>query len=74
MAASSSQAAMPTTQHHNHGIELTERKSAQFGTREIMEPRQSDIDLKSDGSDDHEDTTRSTNIDRNDMDRMGKRR
>ena len=65
---------MPTTQHLNHGIELTERKSAQFGgTREILEPQQSDFDLKIDGSDDHEDNTRSTNIDRHDMERMGKR-
>jgi hypothetical protein len=64
---------MPTTQHHNHGIELTERKSAQFGTQEILEPQQSDLDLKIDGSDDHEDSTKSTNIDRHDMDRMGKR-
>jgi len=64
---------MPTTQHLNHGIELTERKSAQFGTREILEPLQSDLDLKIDGSDDHEDNTRSTNIDRHDMERMGKR-
>jgi choline transport protein len=64
---------MPPTQHVNHGIELTERKSAQFGTREIMESQPSDLDLESDGSDDHEDTTRSTNIDRHDMERMGKR-
>jgi len=65
-ASSSSQAATPASERSNHGIELTERKSAQFSTREIMEHQQSD------SSDSHEDDTRSTNVDRHDMERMGK--
>jgi hypothetical protein len=65
-ASSSSLAATPPSEQSNHGIELTERKSAQFGTREIFEQQPSD------GSDDYEDATRSTNADRYGMERMGK--
>lgn len=65
-ASSSSQAATPASERFNNGIELTERKSAQFSAREIMEHQLSD------SSDGHEDATRSTNVDRHDMERMGK--
>jgi hypothetical protein len=65
-ASSSSLAPMPPSEQSNHGIELSERKSAQFGTREIFEQQQID------GSDDYEDVTRSTNVDRHGMERMGK--
>jgi hypothetical protein len=65
-ASSSSLAATPLSEQSTHGIELTERKSAQSGTREIFEQRQHD------GSDDYEDATRSNNADRYAMERMGK--
>jgi hypothetical protein len=64
-ASSSSLAPTPPSEQSTHGIELSERKSAQFGTREIFEQQQSD------GNDDYEDATRSTNIDRHGMERMG---
>lgn len=73
MATSSSRATMPVSEHLHYGIELTERKSAQFGTREVMEPQEIGTDQKSAESDDLEDITKSTNIDRHDMERMGKR-
>jgi hypothetical protein len=73
MVESSSPTFMTASQQSNHGIEMTERKSAQFSTREIMEPHQSGLDPKDDSSNDQEDTTKSTNIDRHDMERMGKR-
>jgi lipopolysaccharide assembly outer membrane protein LptD (OstA) len=65
-ASSSSLAATPPSEQSTHGIELADRKSAQFGTKEIFEQQQSD------GSDDYEDATRSTNVDRYAMERMGK--
>jgi hypothetical protein len=51
--------------HSDHGIELTDRKSAQYGAREVLEQPKSDM------SDDHEDATESTNVDRYNMERMG---
>jgi hypothetical protein len=69
MASSS---AMPAPGILSHGIELTERKSAQIENREILKPHPSDTDRSSDGSDDHEDASKSTNIDRYNMERMGK--
>lgn len=72
MATSSSQAATPATRLFDHGIELTERKSAQFGATEIVESQQNSLSPNVYDNDDHEDATWSTNIDRNDMERMGK--
>jgi hypothetical protein len=65
MAASFSQATTPIFGHSDHGIELTDRKSAQYGAREVLEQPKSDM------SDDHEDATESTNVDRYNMERMG---
>lgn len=68
---SSSQAAALAPARSDHGIELTERKSPQYGAREVLGPDSHELDRSSEGSDDHEDATKSTNIDRHDMDRMG---
>jgi hypothetical protein len=56
----------------SYGIELTDRKSAQFENREILKPHLGDTDQSSDGSDDHMDASKSTNVDRHNMERMGK--
>lgn len=71
--SSSSQAAALAPDRSDHGIELTERKSAQYGAREVLGPDSHELDRSSEGSDDHEDVTKSTNVDRHDMDRMGTR-
>jgi hypothetical protein len=55
-----------------YGIELTDRKSAQFEDREILKPHLGDTDQSSDGSDDRVDASKSTNVDRHNMERMGK--
>jgi hypothetical protein len=69
MASSS---ALPAHGVLNYGIELTDRKSAQFENREILKPHLGDTDQSSDGSDDHADASKSTNVDRHNMERMGK--
>lgn len=63
---------MPAPGLLSHGIELTERKSVQFENREILIPLPSDTDRSSEGSYDHEDASKSTNVDRHNMERMGK--
>lgn len=70
--ASSSQASVHGPVNLSTGIELTERKSAQYTTREILEPI-SDVDRVSDDRDDGEDATRSTRNDRYNMERLGER-
>ncbi|KAM0714979.1 hypothetical protein Q7P37_009444 [Cladosporium fusiforme] len=68
--ASSSQASMPASADTS-GIELKARKSAQFSTREIAR----DIGEPSKGSENEnesDDAMRSTNVDRYNMERMGK--
>jgi hypothetical protein len=69
MASSS---AMPAPGSLNHGIELTDRKSVQFENKEIPKPHPNDLDRSSDGSHGHQDASKSTNIDRYNMERMGK--
>lgn len=69
MASSS---ALPAPGILSYGIELTDRKSAQYDNREILKPQPGDVDRSSDGSDGHEDESKSTNIDRYNMERMGK--
>jgi hypothetical protein len=69
MASSS---ALPAHGDLSYGIELTDRKSAQFENREILKPHLGDTDQSSDGSDDHADASKSTNVDRHNMERMGK--
>jgi len=56
----------------NYGIELTDRKSAQYDNREFLQQHPSDVDRSSDSSDNREDASKSTNIDRYNMERMGK--
>jgi len=69
MASSSS--ALPVPGGHSQGIELTDRKSAQYDNREILMPQPGDVDRSSDGSDGDGDESKSTNIDRWHMERMG---
>ena len=65
--------ALPAPGNLNHGIELTDRKSVQFENREILKPHPSDTDRSSDGSDGNLDASKSTHVDRYNMERMGKR-
>jgi hypothetical protein len=69
MASSS---AMPAPRSLNFGIELTDFKSIKFENKEIHKPHPNDTDRSGGGSDDHQDASKSTNLDRYNMERMGK--
>lgn len=55
----------------SHGVELTARKSAQFSTREVG-GHHGHPENGSDDDNDGDDAMRSTNVDRYNMERMGK--
>jgi hypothetical protein len=69
MATSS---AMPAPGSLKFGIELTDLKSVQFENREIRKPHPNDTNRSRDGSDGRQGASKSTNIDRYNMERMGK--
>lgn len=70
MAASSSLSSVPASTA-DAGIELTARKSAQFSTRELGEDN-GELSNGSEADQDADDAMKSTNVDRYNMDRMGK--